>query len=254
MYNEIYQALCDILFKRGEEGYEYLDETTDIAKILEINLNFDALQIFAVREVEMDKIPNLLLVFANAPTQDPRVAYAEYLMYKGKITKVILINAMAMTGADDVLKYRTLYRVIRECCISVPHYYKPLLNEVPERAVAMSVISIYAPSVIFVKMADMLFDYDSMGEEQKLVHDYMSLMTIYANNNITPDMYAKYPELDPNYAQTIGSIRKAIKQVKISMLLDNSLWMSTVGESYPGTRFLDYLLEDCVGEEEHGDD
>ena len=44
MYNEIYQALCDILFKRGEEGYEYLDETTDIAKILEINLNFDALQ------------------------------------------------------------------------------------------------------------------------------------------------------------------------------------------------------------------
>ena len=34
MYNEIYQALCDILFKRGEEGYEYLDETTDIAKML----------------------------------------------------------------------------------------------------------------------------------------------------------------------------------------------------------------------------
>lgn len=254
MYNEIYQALCDILFKRGEEGYEYLDETTDIAKILEINLNFDALQIFAVREVEMDKIPNLLLVFANAPTQDPRVAYAEYLMYKGKITKVILINAMAMTGADDVLKYRTLYKVIRECCISVPHYYKPLLNEVPERAVAMSVISIYAPSVIFVKMADMLFDYDSMGEEQKQVHDYMSLMTVYANNNITPDMYIKYPELDPNYAQTIESIRKAIKQVKISMLLDNSLWMSTVGESYPGTRFLDYLLEDSMSEEEHGDD
>ena len=85
MYNEIYQALSEILFKRGEEGYEYLDETTDIAKILEINLNFDALQIFAVREVDMDKIPNLLSVFATVPTHDPSVADVEYLWYNVNI-------------------------------------------------------------------------------------------------------------------------------------------------------------------------
>lgn len=253
MYYSIYKSLIDILTKRGEEGYEKLDETKDIVKILSVNLPFDPHEIFAVDEVEIDNMPNILFVFANSPT-GPKGFYTEYIFYKGKIVKVILINALAMIGNDEVLKYRTLMLVLRESCIHILKCYQDIIETDPQRTYALAVVGVYASSVLMVKLCDKFFDYDHMNNDEKNIHDYMILMNIYNSNNIDMNMISKYPELNPETSQTVESIRKAISQVGIDMLLDNSLWLSTSNpELYPGCRFLDSRIkneeEDSENEE-----
>lgn len=243
MYYNIYKSLIDILTKRGEEGYERLDNTKDITKILSVNLPFDPHEIFAVDEVEIDNMSNILFVFANSPT-GPKGFYTEYLFYKGKIVKLILINALAMIGHDEVLKYRTLMLILRESCIHILKYYQAIIETDPERTYALAVVGVYASSVLMVKTADKFFNYENMNDEEKNIHNYMILMNIYQSNNINVDMISKYPELNPETTQTVPSIRKAINQVGIDMLLDNSLWISTSNpELYPGCRFLDARIK-----------
>lgn len=242
MYYSIYRALVEILTKRGEEGYEKLDDTKDITKILSVNLPFDPHEIFAVNEVEIDNIPNILFVFANSPT-GPKGFYTEYIFYRGKIVKVILINATAMIGNDEVLRYRTLMLVLRESCIHMLKCYQSIIETDPERTYALAVVGVYASSVLMVKLADKIFNYEHMNDEEKGVHDYLILMNIYQSNNIM-EIISTHPELNPETSQTVESIRKAINQVGIDMLLDNSLWLSTSNpELYPGCRFLDARIK-----------
>lgn len=242
MYYSIYRALVEILTKRGEEGYEKLDDTKDITKILSVNLPFDPHEIFAVNEVEIDNMPNILFVFANSPT-GPKGFYTEYIFYRGKIVKVILINATAMIGNDEVLKYRTLMLILRESCIHMLKCYQNIIETDPERTYALAVVGVYASSVLMVKLADKIFNYEHMNDEEKGVHDYLILMNIYQSNNIM-EIISTHPELNPENSQTVESIRKAINQVGIDMLLDNSLWLSTSNpELYPGCRFLDARIK-----------
>lgn len=242
MYYSIYRALVEILTKRGEEGYEKLDDTKDITKILSVNLPFDPHEIFAVNEVEIDNMPNILFVFANSPT-GPKGFYTEYIFYRGKIVKVILINATAMIGNDEVLKYRTLMLILRESCIHMLKCYQSIIETDPERTYALAVVGVYASSVLMVKLADKIFNYEHMNDEEKGVHDYLILMNIYQSNNIM-EIISTHPELNPENSKTVESIRKAINQVGIDMLLDNSLWLSTSNpELYPGCRFLDARIK-----------
>lgn len=245
MYNEIYKGLIEILTKRGEEGYEYLDDTKDIAKILSINLNFEPLNIFAVREVELDGMPNILFVLAVSPSGNTKDFYTEYIMYRGKVVKVILLNALAITGTDTVLLYNTIANVCREACLMLLHHYKELINLVPERSYTISTIGVYASSVLLVKLMDKYANYANFTDDEKTEHDYLLTLSIYKINNITPDLIDIHTDLNLTDCTAVKTIRKAIEQTGLDMLLDNSLWMYTNNnEVYPGARFLNCLFNE----------
>lgn len=244
MYNEIYKGLIEILTKRGEEGYEYLDDTIDIAKILSLNLNFDPLNIFAVREVELDGMPNILYILASTPSGNTKDFYTEYIMYRGKVVKAILINALAITTNDSVLIYDIIANVCRESCLMLLHHYKSLIELVPERSYTISTVGVYASSVLLVKLMDRYIDYNNLGDEEKIEHDYLLTISIYKINNITLDLIGNHSDLSLTSCTVVKTIRKAIEQVGVGMLLDNSLWMYTNNKQqlYPGARFLDCLF------------
>lgn len=245
MYTEIYRGLIEILTKRGEEGYENLDDTKDIAKILSLNLNFDPLNIFAVREVELDGMPNIVFVLAAPPTGGEKDFYTDYIMYRGKLVKVIMINAFAITQKESTsLVYNTIAMVCREACLMIFHHYKSLIELVPERCYTISTVGVYAQSILFVKTMDSYIGYSDLDEEAKKDHDFYTTIAIYRVNNVDPDMCTKYDELAIDKNTVVNTIRKAINQVGLYMLLDNSIWMATNNDAYPMSRFLDLLIRD----------
>ena len=263
MYNKIYTAIMDLLTKRGDARYKYLSDTEDIAKILNINLDFDPIKIFGANTVELGNgLPDLLLVYAEAPKGDDKAFYADTIFYKGRLTKVVMINALCMISDNDIRKYRHLAMVIRECALTVLHVYANYFNGAADRNICSSTIGVYAGSVLFVKIADEYFGYKIMDEDKKKIHDYLTTLSIFICNNIRPE-YAQYSDiLDPEKSPIVSSIRKAIDQVGIENLLDNSMYMGTFNVSYPGTNFLDTLLniqntleeQENISEEEYDED
>ena len=255
MYNKIYTAIMDLLTKRGDARYKYLSDTEDIAKILNINLNFDPLKIFGVNSVELGNgLPDLLLVYAEAPKGDDHAFYADTIFYKGRLTKVVMINALCMIADNEIRKYRHLYMVIRECTMTILNVYAPYFNGAADRCVCSSTIGVYADSVLFVKIVDEYFKYNVMSEDKQKVHDYLTTLTMFVCNNIGPE-YSQYDDiLNPEVSPVVQSIRKAIDQVGIENLLDNSMYMGTFTDSYPGTNYFDNLLkvqDNAVEQEEY---
>lgn len=243
MYNKIYTAIMDLLTKRGDARYKYLSDTEDVAKILNINLDFDPLKIFGVNSIELGNgLPDLLLVYAEAPKGDNRAFYADTIFYKGRLTKIVLINALCMISDNDIKKYRHLAMIVRECALTILHVCAHYFNSASNRNVCSSTIGVYAGPVLFVKIADEYFGYNIMDEEKKKIHDYLTTLSIFVCNNIKPE-YAQYSDiLDPEKSPIVPSIRKAIDQVGIENLLDNSMYMGTFNVSYQGTNFMDTLL------------
>ena len=236
MYNEIYKAFVEILKKEPAEEVEYMKKDADlISKILAMNLNFKPEQIVRCKEIVLDNMPNILLVLGDTPNGSDKTKYVDYIIYNGSLVKVVLINLASLMSDDKDLIYNYLSWAVRECCIHITSQYADLVQLFPEKIVALSTILIYSSSILTVKLMDRLYDYSNMDENEKETHDKTLLKNILLLAGVPNEKF------NPDTCKTVQSIRKALDDIGVENLLDNSMFLAADSVNYPDINFIKFV-------------
>lgn len=236
MYNEIYKAFVEILKKGPAEEVEYMKKDADlISKILAMNLNFKPEQIVRCKEIALDNMPNILLVLGNTPNGSDKTKYVDYIIYNGSLVKVVLINLASLMSDNKDLIYNYLSWAVRECCIHITSQYADLVQLFPEKIVALSTILIYSSSILTVKLMDRLYDYSNMDESEKETHNKTLLKNILLLAGVPNEKF------NPDTCKTVQSIRKALDDIGVENLLDNSMFLAADSVNYPDINFIKFV-------------
>lgn len=236
MYNEIYKAFVEILKKGPAEEVEYMKKDADlISKILAMNLNFKPEQIVRCKEIVLDNMPNILLVLGNTPNGSDKTKYVDYIIYNGSLVKVVLINLASLMSDNKDLIYNYLSWAVRECCIHITSQYADLVQLFPEKIVALSTILIYSSSILTVKLMDRLYDYNNMDESEKETHNKTLLKNILLLAGVPNEKF------NPDTCKTVQSIRKALDDIGVENLLDNSMFLAADSVNYPDINFIKFV-------------
>ena len=236
MYNEIYKAFVEILKKGPAEEVEYMKKDADlISKILAMNLNFKPEQIVRCKEIVLDNMPNILLVLGNTPNGSDKTKYVDYIIYNGSLVKVVLINLASLMSDNKDLIYNYLSWAVRECCIHITSQYADLVQLFPEKIVALSTILIYSSSILTVKLMDRLYDYSNMDESEKETHNKTLLKNILLLAGVPNEKF------NPDTCKTVQSIRKALDDIGVENLLDNSMFLAADSVNYPDINFIKFV-------------
>ena len=236
MYNEIYKAFVEILKKGPAEEVEYMKKDADlISKILAMNLNFKPEQIVRCKEIVLDNMPNILLVLGDTPNGSDKTKYVDYIIYNGSLVKVVLINLASLMSDNKDLIYNYLSWAVRECCIHITSQYADLVQLFPEKIVALSTILIYSSSILTVKLMDRLYDYSNMDESEKETHNKTLLKNILLLAGVPNEKF------NPDTCKTVQSIRKALDDIGVENLLDNSMFLAADSVNYPDINFIKFV-------------
>lgn len=236
MYNEIYKAFVEILKKGPAEEVEYMKKDANlISKILAMNLNFKPEQIVRCKEIVLDDMPNILLVLGNTPNGSDKTKYVDYIIYNGSLVKVVLINLASLMSDNKDLIYNYLSWAVRECCIHITSQYADLVQLFPEKIVALSTILIYSSSILTVKLMDRLYDYNNMDESEKETHNKTLLKNILLLAGVPNEKF------NPDTCKTVQSIRKALDDIGVENLLDNSMFLAADSVNYPDINFIKFV-------------
>lgn len=236
MYNEIYKAFVEILKKGPAEEVEYMKKDANlISKILAMNLNFKPEQIVRCKEIVLDNMPNILLVLGNTPNGSDKTKYVDYIIYNGSLVKVVLINLASLMSDNKDLIYNYLSWAVRECCIHITSQYADLVQLFPEKIVALSTILIYSSSILTVKLMDRLYDYSNMDESEKETHNKTLLKNILLLAGVPNEKF------NPDTCKTVQSIRKALDDIGVENLLDNSMFLAADSVNYPDINFIKFV-------------
>ena len=236
MYNEIYKAFVEILKKGPAEEVEYMKKDANlISKILAMNLNFKPEQIVRCKEIVLDNMPNILLVLGDTPNGSDKTKYVDYIIYNGSLVKVVLINLASLMSDNKDLIYNYLSWAVRECCIHITSQYADLVQLFPKKVFALSTILIYSSSILTVKLMDRLYDYNNMDESEKETHNKTLLKNILLLAGVPNEKF------NPDTCKTVQSIRKALDDIGVENLLDNSMFLAADSVNYPDINFIKFV-------------
>lgn len=242
MYNEIYKAFVEILKKGPAEEVEYMKKDADlISKILAMNLNFKPEQIVRCKEIVLDNMPNILLVLGDTPNGSDKTKYVDYIIYDGSLVKVVLINLASLMSDNKDLIYNYLSWATRECCIHITSQYADLVQLFSEKTVALSTILIYSSSILTVKLMDRLYDYNNMDESEKETHNKTLLKNILLLTGVPSDQMDSNEKFNPDTCKTVQSIRKALNDIGVENLMDNSMFLAADSVNYPDINFMTFI-------------
>lgn len=242
MYNEIYKAFVEILKKGPAEEVEYMKKDANlISKILAMNLNFKPEQIVRCKEIVLDNMPNILLVLGDTPNGSDKTKYVDYIIYNGSLVKVVLINLASLMSDNKDLIYNYLSWAVRECCIHITSQYADLVQLFPEKTVALSTILVYSSSILTVKLMDRLYDYSNMNENEKETHNKTLLKNILLLTGVPSDQMDSNEKFNPDTCKTVQSIRKALNDIGVENLMDNSMFLAADSVNYPDINFMTFI-------------
>lgn len=222
MYNKLYNGIIELLKTGSAEEIEPLRELGKLPEFLTTAYDFDPLEILRLKQIEIDGLPDILLVLAFSPKDKPNAKFADYIMQDGKLCKVILVNMYYLTDKDQHAQLYMLGWCIWNMIFTIADTYPGIVN-VDAKSKTMSNFTntlYYAPAVMMIKVIDRLYNATIKKE------DICQLINLfYKNAEIT--------------IEGVKSIEKAIEQVGLKSLLDYNLWTSVDPLNYPGAAFAD---------------
>lgn len=235
MFKEMEEAMVDILRRGTPDETRHLKDVGKVPHYLNLVYGFDPLDILRVKRLDLKGLPDILLVLAKFPESAEHSKYCDYIMYEGKLTKIIVINLNDLTDEDPMVQMISISWCIWEMSYTTTESYIDIFEKAKHASACVTNIFYYAPAVLMVKVLTTLYQTD------KLTDDIISLVI----NNF----YHKHKILPIG----VTSIRKAINEVDTELLLDYNMWdaMVIVPKEYPGAAFADSSPQDVLklGEE-----
>lgn len=237
MYSEIYDGLMDIL--NPDPSEKTLSEMKDFGHVphyLNLTFGYDPAKIKRVKRVKISGHADILFVLAFSPEDRRTGQYVDYVIMDGIVSKMIVINMNNLTSDNLNDQAYMITFATYNACIAVAEAYKSVFDDESGKYSLGSQIY-YAPAVLLVQLF------------RKLYKDY-SNDNLYA---ITIAALSTYSRIKVTY-ETVDSIRRAIDDSSLSLLLDSSLFLSLDEDVYPEARFADADGIDRVEEEESEDE
>lgn len=242
MFNEIYNGFVEILKRGPEEEVEYMKKDKGrIPHLLSLLYNFDPLKIVRVKTIKIEDGPDIILVLASAPDNNPDIKYLEYFMIDGKMSKIILLNLDALMSVEDKDGYSraaifSLSSSVRSAIGLVMNNTLKGLDDNNNEVRFMGrfvKLLYYSSAIMIVKLIDRIYE-NKVGD----VEIAAMLRVVSHCDNIS--------------IETVQSIRELLKGTSLYDLLDNSLLLAADSEAYPGLFYSDEV--DDVQNEEGDED
>lgn len=237
MYSEIYDGLMDIL--NPDPSEKTLSEMKDFGHVphyLNLTFGYDPAKIKRVKRVKIPGYADILFVLAFSPDNRRTGQYVDYVIMDGIVSKMIVINMNNLTSDNLNDQAYMITFATYNACIGVAEAYKNIFDDESGKYSLGSQIY-YAPAVLIVQLFRKL--YKDLSDDE-----------LYA---ITIAALSTYSRIKVTY-ETVDSIRRAIDDSSLSLLLDSSLFLSLDEDVYPKARFADNDDIESDKEEEQEDE
>lgn len=236
MYSEIYDGLMDIL--NPDPSEKTLSEMKDFGHVphyLNLTFGYDPSKIKRVKRVKIPGHADILFVLAFSPENRRTGQYVDYVIMDGIVSKMIVINMNNLTSDNLNDQAYMITFATYNACIAVAEAYKSVFDDESGKYSLGSQIY-YAPAVLMVQLFRKLYkDFSGISDDD-----------LYA---ITIAALSTYSRIKVTY-ETVDSIRRAIDDSSLSLLLDSSLFLSLDEDVYPKARFADTADNDDEEESE----
>ena len=232
MYSEIYDGLMDILNPDpSEKMLSEMKEFGHVPHYLSLTFGYDPSKIKRVKRVKIPGYADILFVLAFPPKNRSTGQYVDYVIMDGIVSKMIVINMNNLTSDNLNDQAYMITFATYNACIAVAEAYKSVFDDESGKYSLGSQIY-YAPAVLMVQLFRKL--YKDLSDDE-----------LYA---ITIAALSTYSRIKVTY-ETVNSIRRAIDDSSLSLLLDCSLFLSLDEDVYPEARFADTADNDDDEEE-----
>ena len=218
MFKEICESVISMITREDIYDKDISDEFKSLRIYLALNYGFDPNDIKRVMRVKLsNNIPDIILILSSYHEQKD-VGLNEYTLVQGDLCKIVMINYDAINDMSFSEKVKWICRTIYECNNHISFYLNKLLDTFNFGSLPQIVY--YANAVMMISVVDKLF-YESDR---------------CAVNAVVPQILSTYYSKEIT-SETVESIRKAINDAGLSMLLDNCVWVAVDPENYPKAKF-----------------
>lgn len=237
MYVEMYRGIIQLLDRNPDR--EDLNEMQKLGKIphyLNLVFGIEPDDVKRVKTLHLEGIPDIIMVLSDMSEDKKTSVYADYIMYEGRICRIVLFNMAMLKDKDD--KTMPLYAVgwsVWKIVFTVVENYTYMYERRKNNPSLYSVSNgmYYSSAVLMISVLDKLFGV----VDSDMVKD---LINLFYTPSIT--------------VEGIESIRKLINDIGLEMLLDYNMWCAVDDKTYPGSRFAETDNDDEKEENEDSDD
>lgn len=216
MFNEIMNGVVDFLNMKND-NYIKKEDTTPAAMYLELKYNIPAESILYIKEIHVEKIPPIVLVWID---YDSNVRISDYIFYKGEFSKIIAVNRKSYESNTEN-KIASILTIFGDCNNTIIDKYRNYLVEGMVSKVVFLDILTYTPYIMVISFITNFLPFI----EDKKIFEVMQVM---------------FPKIK---FESIVSAKKLVTDLPIATLFDNGAWYGVSNQEYPAVRFFE-MVED----------
>lgn len=234
MFKEMYEGIVEVLKTGPEDEIRYMKDVGHVPHFLNIVYGFEPTDIKRVKTIKIDGMPDILLVLAKFPEKHKNSKFTDYVLYEGKMVKMVLINMNDLMDEDPMVQMISIGWSIWKLVFTATEIYINLFEKIKVTHSTAADVLYYAPAVLMVKALNKLYADNNINVSDNMLS--LVINNFYKNHKILP--------------VGVSSIKKAIGEVDIEVLLDCSIWEAMIVNSkgYPGAAFADFKTEEVLKE------
>lgn len=233
MYVEMYKGFIQLLDPNPDrEDLNNMKKLGKVPHYMNLVFGIEPTDIKRVKILEFKDIPDIIMVLARLPENKDKAQYADYIMYEGKIRRILLFNLNMIEDKEDIKV--PLYAIAWstwKAVFSVVENYTHMYERRAKNPTLYNATSVmyYASAILIIAIIDKLFN--------NIDAEYLKdLINLFYTPSIT--------------VEGVESMRKLISDIGLELLLDYNMWSAVDEKSYPGSHFAE---SDDDDEEDNND-